>query len=72
MLPDGVTYTKGFVKYPDQARSYLALTDGIGGFPPPGETKGDMNRPDIAELPEDRKRIDLSKNVFAGISFSLT
>lgn len=66
VLPDGVTYMKGFVKYPDQARRYLALTD--GGLPPP---LADVNIPDIAEEPpRDTKKIDLTKNVFSCISFS--
>lgn len=66
MLPDGVTYMKGYVKYPDQARRYLSLMDG-GGLP-----EEDMNHPEIAEQPEDRKRVDLTKNVIVGISFRVT
>ncbi|TKY58813.1 Actin-related protein 6 [Spatholobus suberectus] len=51
VLPDGVTYTKGFVKYPDQARRYLALRE--GGLPssPLVEAEGDMNCQEIAEQP---------------------
>ncbi|XP_061338292.1 actin-related protein 6 isoform X2 [Gastrolobium bilobum] len=67
VLPDGVTYTKGFVKYPEKACQYLALRD--GGFPPPSipplETRRDMNCNEIVEQPEeDRKRVDLTKNEF--------
>lgn len=60
MLPDGVTYTKGFVKYPEQVRRYLALTDGDG------DGGGDLpSSPStmIAERPQDRKTVDLTKNV---------
>ncbi|RYQ81732.1 hypothetical protein Ahy_B10g100348 isoform C [Arachis hypogaea] len=65
VLPDGITYTKGFVKHPERIHNYLALKDGTCGFPPlPEETKGNMNRPEIAEMPQDRNRIDLSKNEF--------
>ncbi|XP_057430288.1 actin-related protein 6 [Lotus japonicus] len=60
VLPDGVTYMKGFVKYPDQARRYLSLTD--GGLPSP---LADVNIPDIAEEHlQDTKKIDLTKNEF--------
>ncbi|XP_062149239.1 actin-related protein 6 [Alnus glutinosa] len=62
VLPDGVTHTKGFVKDPDQARRYLSVTDGD----PPSEfgTKGDMDHLEVTERPEDRKRVDLTKNEF--------
>lgn len=61
MLPDGVTHTKGFVKDPDQAQRYLSLTDGA----PPSNlgAKVDMDHIEVTEKPEDRKRIDLTKNV---------
>ncbi|KAK7327725.1 hypothetical protein VNO77_21814 [Canavalia gladiata] len=64
VLPDGVTYTKGFVKYPDQARRYLALTE--VGLPSSPEvvTDGEMSSLGIAEQAEDRKRVDLSINEF--------
>lgn len=58
VLPDGVTYMKGYVKYPDQARRYLSLMDG-GGLP-----EEEMNHPEIGEQPEDRQRVDLTKNEF--------
>ncbi|MED6204071.1 Actin- protein 6 [Stylosanthes scabra] len=65
VLPDGITYTKGFVKYPERIHNYLALKDGNGGFPPvPEETKENMNPLEMAKLPQDRNRIDLSKNEF--------
>lgn len=60
VLPDGVTHTKGFVKYPDQAHRYLTMTDDATS---PAETKEDMNHPEMTEKPEDRKRVDLTKNV---------
>lgn len=63
VLPDGVTYTKGFVKYPEQACRYLALVDdGV----PSEETKGDMNGMEIDEQPKDRQSVDLTKNVLVG------
>ncbi|KAK7348590.1 hypothetical protein VNO80_23151 [Phaseolus coccineus] len=64
VLPDGVTHTKGFVKYPDQARRYLALRE--SGLPSslPVDAEGGMNYSEIAEQPEDRKSVDLSKNEF--------
>ncbi|KAL1294270.1 hypothetical protein AAHE18_19G130300 [Arachis hypogaea] len=65
VLPDGITYTKGFVKHPERMHNYLALKDGTCAFPPlPEETKGNMNRSEIAEMPQDRNGIDLSKNEF--------
>lgn len=71
MLPDGVTHTKGFVKYPDQARRYLALRE--SGLPSslPVEAEGGMNYSEIAEQPKDRKSVDLSKNVFVSVSCSV-
>ncbi|XP_041005684.1 actin-related protein 6 [Juglans microcarpa x Juglans regia] len=62
VLPDGVTHTKGFVKDPDQAQRYLSLTDGA----PPSNlgAKVDMDHIEVTEKPEDRKRIDLTKNEF--------
>lgn len=64
VLPDGVMHTKGFVKYPDQAKRYLALRE--GGLPssPSVEAQGGVNCPETAEPPEDRKRVDLTKNEF--------
>lgn len=52
VLPDGVTHTKGYVKDPDAAKRYLN----------PIEAK-DTLQPDTMGKLEDRKRIDLSKNV---------
>jgi len=68
VLPDGVTHTKGFVKYPDQARRYLALRESDLPSSQPVEAEGGMN---YAELPEERKRVDLSKNVFVNVSCSV-
>ena len=61
VLPDGVTHTKGFVKYPDQANRYLTLTDGAS--PAQAQMKENTNHPEFIENPEDRKRVDLTKNV---------
>lgn len=64
MLPDGVTYTKGFVKYPDQAQRYLALREGGLHSSSPVQAQEDVNFTEIAEHPENRKRVDLTKNEF--------
>ncbi|MED6137387.1 Actin- protein 6 [Stylosanthes scabra] len=65
VLPDGITYTRGFVKHPERIHNYLALKAGNGGFPPvPEETKENINHLEMAELPQDRNRVDLSKNEF--------
>lgn len=64
MLPDGVTYTKGFVKYPDQAQRYLALREGDLHSSSPVQAQEDVNFTEIAEHPENRKRVDLTKNEF--------
>ncbi|XP_027334241.1 actin-related protein 6 [Abrus precatorius] len=64
VLPDGVTYTKGFVKYPDQARQYLKLAEGGVPSSPPVDTDGDTKMAAFAEQPEDRNRVDLMKNEF--------
>ncbi|KAL5190093.1 Actin-related protein 6 [Glycine soja] len=64
VLPDGVTYTKGFVKYPDQAQRYLALREGDLHSSSPVQAQEDVNFTEIAEHPENRKRVDLTKNEF--------
>ncbi|KAG5034260.1 hypothetical protein JHK87_009170 [Glycine soja] len=64
VLPDGVTYTKGFVKYPDQAQRYLALREGGLHSSSPVQALEDVNFTEIAEHPENRKRVDLTKNEF--------
>lgn len=61
VLPDGVTHTKGFVKYPDQVHRYRTLADDAPLVPT--ETKEDMNNTEMTERPEDRRRVDLTKNV---------
>lgn len=58
MLPDGVTHTKGYVKNPDEAQRYLALTSGD----PPVRNK-DFDELQVTETPENRKKTDLTKNV---------
>ncbi|KAF7838750.1 Actin-related protein 6 [Senna tora] len=63
VLPDGITHTKGFVKYPDQAQRYLTLTDNASTSSL-AETKEDRSYPEMNEKPEDRRRIDLTKNEF--------
>ncbi|KAK9269320.1 hypothetical protein L1049_001091 [Liquidambar formosana] len=60
VLPDGITHTKGFVKDMDEARRCLTMPDGTP--PPPSGTNEDMI--EVTEKPEDRRRIDLTKNEF--------
>uniref|UniRef100_A0A5B7BSF2 Actin-related protein 6 n=1 Tax=Davidia involucrata TaxID=16924 RepID=A0A5B7BSF2_DAVIN len=59
VLPDGVTHTKGFIKDPGEAQRYLSLSD--GALP----TQEDMDQLEVTEKPEDRRRIDLTKNEFS-------
>lgn len=61
MLPDGITYTKGFVKDPKEAKRYLSLTDGASG-PQIGKME-ETDQQEVKEKPEDRTRVDLTKNV---------
>ncbi|OVA13853.1 Actin-related protein [Macleaya cordata] len=61
VLPDGIEHMKGFVKDLDQAKRYLSLPDGV---PVPLQTKEEVGHPELTEKPEDRKRIDLTKNEF--------
>lgn len=63
VLPDGISYTKGFVKNPDEAQRYLSLTDEASSPSPSFGVKKDVIELDVSEKPEDRKRIDLTKNV---------
>lgn len=61
VLPDGISYTRGFVKNPDEAKRYLSLTDEVSS--PSLGVKKDVIELDVSEKTEDRKRIDLTKNV---------
>ncbi|KAM7508211.1 hypothetical protein LguiA_018664 [Lonicera macranthoides] len=62
VLPDGVTHTKGFIKDPKEAQRYLTLYDGA-----PSSESGmeETNQLDIKEKPEDKSRVDLTKNEFS-------
>lgn len=60
VLPDGVTHTKGFIKDPKEAQRYLTLYDGA---PSPEPGMEETNQLDITEKPEDKSRVDLTKNV---------
>ncbi|XP_058074404.1 actin-related protein 6 [Magnolia sinica] len=62
VLPDGITHTKGFVKDMDEAQRYL--TPAEGAPPPKPESKEEIDDLEDAEKPEDRRRIDLTKNEF--------
>lgn len=68
MLPDGITHTKGFVKDPDEANRYLSLGDGASVL---SERKDDPNQLGVIEKPEDRRTVDLSKNVCNTFAFKL-
>lgn len=61
MLPDGVTHTKGFVKNPEEAQRYLAL--GNGDTLEEVQQKMDVDQMEVTNKLEDRKKIDLTKNV---------
>ncbi|KAF2318069.1 hypothetical protein GH714_041408 [Hevea brasiliensis] len=61
VLPDGITHTKGFVKDPDEAKRYLTMT---GADSPSLETIKGIDRPELSEKLEERRRIDLTKNEF--------
>lgn len=70
VLPDGVTFTKGFVKEPEEAKRYMSLYD-----PSPlqaTETQNSVEHGKNNDDPDSRKRIDVSKvdltkNVIFGI-----
>ncbi|KAF9601401.1 hypothetical protein IFM89_019674 [Coptis chinensis] len=62
VLPDGVTYTKGFIKDPDEAQRYRTLPDDSLSLLP--ITNGESGREEAEEKTGDRKKIDLTKNEF--------
>ncbi|KAL2479627.1 Actin-related protein 6 [Abeliophyllum distichum] len=62
VLPDGVTYTKGYVKDPDEAKRYLTLDDKV-----PSSRSGEndyIEQQDPTEKNQERRTVDLSKNEF--------
>ncbi|KAL2500703.1 Actin-related protein 6 [Forsythia ovata] len=62
VLPDGVIYTKGYVKDPDEAKRYLTLDDKV-----PSSRSGENDyteQEDPTEKNQDRRTVDLSKNEF--------
>ncbi|KAK4420294.1 Actin-related protein 6 [Sesamum alatum] len=62
VLPDGVTYMKGFVKDPNEANRYLAV-DARNPSSPAGE-KEYVEQQVVNDKPQDRRSIDLTKNEF--------
>lgn len=64
VLPDGITHTKGFVKDQNEAQRYLTLLNGDPNSLP-GTTE-DVELEEVTEK-EDRKRIDLTKNVLFSV-----
>lgn len=68
MLPDGVTYTKGFVKDPAEADRYRTLSDGATGL---HTEKMETDQQEHGEKLENKNKIDLTKNVWLHISEKL-
>nr|XP_010934377.1 actin-related protein 6 isoform X1 [Elaeis guineensis] len=62
VLPDGITHTKGYVKDLEEAHKYLSLPDGSSTAQ--CGLKEVIEFQDDTEKPEDRRRIDLTKNEF--------
>lgn len=61
MLPDGVTYTKGYLKDPDESKRYFTLDDEV-----PSSHRGEndyMEQQDPTDKNQDRRTVDLTKNV---------
>ncbi|GER37056.1 actin-related family protein, partial [Striga asiatica] len=58
VLPDGITYTKGFVKDPNEANRYQASKDGTS---PAGE-KHYVDTQHVIDRTREHKSIDLTKN----------
>lgn len=62
VLPDGITHTKGFVKDMNEAQRYRTLYDEALNSVISEEKVIDPS--EDAEEPEDRRRVDLTKNEF--------
>ncbi|KAL8149742.1 actin-related protein 6 [Apium graveolens] len=62
VLPDGVTYTKGFVKDPAEADRYLTLYDGATGK---HTERMETDEQEHEEKLENKNKIDLTKNEFS-------
>ncbi|XP_051132267.1 actin-related protein 6 [Andrographis paniculata] len=60
ILPDGVTYMKGFVKDANESNRYLAL-DEVGDSSTATE-KDQMKQKGTSDKPQDSRNIDLTKN----------
>lgn len=60
MLPDGITYTKGFVKDPAEADRYLTLSDEATRQP---TGKMEKYQQEHEEKLENKNKTDLTKNV---------
>jgi actin-related protein 6 len=60
VLPDGVTNTKGFLKDPKEAERYLDLYERAHSQEP-----SEKNNTDIKEKPEEKNKVDLTKNEFS-------
>ncbi|XP_021760767.1 actin-related protein 6-like [Chenopodium quinoa] len=63
VLPDGIIHTKGFVKDMNEAQRYQTLYDGEPKSMPNKEKAIDSSD-DAEEDPEDRKKVDPTKNEF--------
>lgn len=60
-FPDGVTYSKGYVKDLDEAKSYITLDDEV----PSSQTgeNDNIEQQDPTGKNHDRRTVDLTKNV---------
>lgn len=70
VLPDGITHTKGFVKDINEAQRYRTLYDET-----PNVTTNEekvKNPSEDAEDLDDRKKVDLTKNVHPILPYSVT
>lgn len=61
VLPDGVTHTKGYVKDVDEAQRFLNLQNGNSIMALEGKKTADGQ--DDSERTEERRKINLNKNV---------
>ncbi|CAA3001064.1 actin-related 6 [Olea europaea subsp. europaea] len=62
VLPDGVTYTKGYLKDPDESKRYFTLDDEV-----PSSHRGEndyIEQQDPTDKNQDRRTVDLTKNEF--------
>lgn len=66
VLPDGVTHTRGYVKDPEEVNRYLNQEEGVSKSQQPNK-HNDVCLEDT-ENTDDRKKVDLTKNVSSIVS----